>query len=762
MKFLSILILLTSGPMFSEDLLSQQAGTAVPAGTWTRLNFTGTAPDYLTYFDKWEYVPAIDRVCMLGSYREPSSEPNRSWACYSFSENRWDIWDTGSSWHNEHLPEGGHPMGEVVIDPTQSIAMGQCCFSGSQVAEGPRWGMYWYDFVGQVGIPKQTATALRQMTMLGTAAFDVFDYKLVAEGGDSGMQGTSIYDPGSNAWKLTISTSCSGKCPPASINSAAMALDTLDKKIYLFGGATTAPQNTVYRFTESASRWESLAPTCNVSQHSGKPACPSPRFNAGWAFDCNDNFFLMHGGYTIEPAGGTMTDTWIYDPVANAWTELNPATVPSEAAATFERLAYIKEEDVFVLWNNTSAETGQPAIWAFRYYPGEHSGYSSRKYSYTAGTMNRNTTSQTEVSWAYGGALASSGTTLYQAWAETNAKGEGNNRLLHPYAQEWTNNTFTKLGGSYSMSADSSGAETESFDVSLGVVRGTLWACWHEQNVNVIGNLQCKGYSDGSWSLGGRVAQVAKTGFDDGSALADVGGMPTIIFREQDRTIGILPYPTYAYVKQWNGKSFELLGKGLNNGATNADSVAIASDGTAEPYVAWTQYGTGNTNSSVTFTVSQVHLSKWNGSAWAAQCHGKPGNVSQAERAYYVSMTYMGGQPYLAFVERTDAGIPKLYVRTCSNGAWGTVGAGYLNRDQVHGWAFRPEISTDGTNLYVVWSEQGNSQPWLGELAFSSGLNQKTSCVCRRIYRRCLEMARRRAECRYGERRSDSSQHRDR
>src|SRR5690348_14707845 len=200
----SLLPFLSPWMASGEDLLTNQCAgggcTAVPAGTWTDLTPTlqglndSKLPYYVTGWDKAFYVPAIDRYCSLSSYWEPSSEPNRSWACYSFKENRWDHWDMGASWHNEHMNEGGHPMGWGPVDPTTSLACGPGMFSGSQVSEQIKWGMWCYDFVGQVGIPRMPPSSLNQNNQLGTAAYDVFDQLLIGEGGDSSNQGTVQYD----------------------------------------------------------------------------------------------------------------------------------------------------------------------------------------------------------------------------------------------------------------------------------------------------------------------------------------------------------------------------------------------------------------------------------------------------------------------------------------------------------------------------------------------------------------------------------------
>jgi len=163
----------------------------------------------------------------------------------------------------------------------------------------------------------------------------------------------------------------------------------------------------------------------------------------------------------------------------------------------------------------------------------------------------------------------------------------------------------------------------------------------------------------------------------------------------------------------WGGSAWALVGGALNrdgSGAakTETGSVSIASNGT-HPCAVWSEYTVTTAANQLNVTAPQVYTSCWSGSAWTPQ--GGYANVNTAHRTFAVSATYMG-QLYVAFMERTDTGNEELYVRTWNGSAWSTVGSGYLNRDQTGGWAYRPELTNDGTNLYLAWEESGNDQPW--------------------------------------------------
>jgi hypothetical protein len=878
---------------YAEDLLTSQPGVSIPAGTWTDItsSLNGLSgvkiPYYVTGWDKYWHVPAIDRWCGLGSYWEPSSEPNRSWSCYSFKEHRWDHWEMGGNFHNEHMNEGGHPTGWVNIDPTTSVALGPCCMSGAQVPEYIKWGMWKYDFVGHVGLPQQPPRGLNINNQLGTAAYDVFNQKLVGFGGDSSNQGLVQYDndtshtscPGGdsshgtncyNTWALPLTST--GSAPASSLIEHAMALNTTDKKIYLYGGYSGGrSRNELYSYEPVSKVWTLLTPTCEsngggtlcpgdftvtaatsstdttltapghifksngsggttitlsgatgcwaaingtraVTAVSGDTfrfappvdtsACSEPitgaviansgRVLEAFAYGANADVFLMHGGFSTYGIPGLnntgqFLDTWTYSPVDNKWTQLNPGTIPIYCAslcAPNERLTWIPEDDVWIMFINPGG-TANAHLWAFRLpdAPGTKAGYLSKAYSFTSvpdvGPLNRQTTSAAVQGYAFGSAITADSTAVYQAWTETKPVQTGAaGTTLHPYARRVINGTGTSLPSPNDYNSFEPDTTSNSYDMTLAMVNGTVWACYNLGNPDLESMGVCKGWSGSAWSVGtpsggiyphstvaalppaassngmvyvvtdGATASDCTAGggtrevqfcrsngtswvkvvLKDGQIqMAGVAGIPTVVYRQQDRTTGNLPSPTYAYVRQWTGQTWTQLGGRLNSGATTvADSVSIASDGTA-PWVALTLYTPTNTLSpfnGVNISAPQLQLFKWDGANWTQQCGN--GNVAAGSRAFHASLSFLGGVPYVAFVERTNQGKRQLlYVRKCESGTWTTIGGGAINRDTTVGWAFRPELVSGGSALYMTWAEQGNPQPWVNQGGLVTAYSQK-------------------------------------
>jgi hypothetical protein len=82
--------------------------------------------------------------------------------------------------------------------------------------------------------------------------------------------------------------------------------------------------------------------------------------------------------------------------------------------------------------------------------------------------------------------------------------------------------------------------------------------------------------------------------------------------------------------------------------------------------------------------------------------------MNPASWADDVSIAFLGGQPYVAWTERTTAGNTQLFVKTFNGTSWIPVGSGALNKDNITGWVFRPSLVADpsGSKLYLGWVEQ--------------------------------------------------------
>ena len=163
----------------------------------------------------------------------------------------------------------------------------------------------------------------------------------------------------------------------------------------------------------------------------------------------------MVGG---DASGTYLCDTWVYDPTANSWTQLTPATSPvcSAGNTTFSRLTYDADDNVFMLvWPGTGGYAGgtvnntyqQYQNWFFRYGgTGNNVGYAGNPiYSPSPGSSNRNTTD-----WALQPVLAVNGSTLYASWIETGSPLENDAGYFpHIYAFQYSAGSWSAMGSTY-------------------------------------------------------------------------------------------------------------------------------------------------------------------------------------------------------------------------------------------------------------------------------------------------------------------------
>jgi hypothetical protein len=338
----------------------------------------------------------------------------------------------------------------------------------------------------------------------------------------------------------------------------------------------------------------------------------------------------------------------------------------------------------------------------------------STSYSVTSGNLNRNTDS-----WADRPSVAVTGSTIYAGWVESGAKADTSDAFLHhPFSSSWLAGSRTNLGADFEAMADE-GAGMSSDDISCAFVDGTFWCAWQTEDYSSWGRdkIVWKSWNGSAWSgvapIGMRTAAASCGGgcpssYSQGQAqIVDVNDVPHMILKER-AVEDVTPYRVYAYVVKNVGGTISTVGGALNRDGdgthfSQAESVSITSDGT-HPCAAFTEYERIATSTGVDTSVPQVYVSCWDGASWDAI--GGAANVSTSNRAFSVSITWLGGQPYVAFTERSDTGVAKLYVRTYSGGVWSTVGGAALNTDSTTGWAFEPSLTTDGTDLFLGWVEQ--------------------------------------------------------
>ena len=688
-------------------------GVSIPNGTWTLVTTAGI-PASTNNWEQLVYVHSLQQSVMLSIFHQTDSEPNESLVGYNFDTNAWDILDMGGLFHTENMPEGGESVGFLGYNPNNNTLIYHCCVSGSNQAENLNH-TWWYDLAGQSGRDKQVPAEPPYMDLQPGGAFDVAHNVFVMFGGSSNI-GTWIYDPVGNTWQAMLT---GGTPPDPSYILPGVAYDSNNQQIYLFGGkdGSTYSSN-LYTYSYATNTWTLLSPVDGVT--------PPGRYRTNLAYDSTNNVFLLYGGQNGTAVFG---DTWIYDPVANTWTQLNPAQSPTlGTAADFVRLDYDSDHNAFVLAHKGSGayfggawKTLPLQTWLFRYAgTGPNAGTLLNTTQPVSGSMNSNA-----ASWAKDPALAASGNSLYVSWSESGSPFDlTNGAWLHIFASQYSNGSWSALGSTYSAI---SGGGLEAHAPSLTVVGTTPWISWYQptSGSTTNGQLWASYWSGSSWSASMLGIVGGSTDTQGRAQLGSIAGVPYEGFIEVNKSY--YPQSDFVYLKSWNGTAWSLVGSGpLNHNSgtgSTATSVAIAGDGTY-PYAAWTEYLRTFTSKGDSATPGQVYVSHWNGTQWIAV--GGSLNIVGTDWATDVSIAYFGGQPYAAWTERTQTGNAQLYVATWNGTTWTMVGPGPLNQGGSNGWAFHPSLVTDstGTNLYVAWVEQialgGKAQVFVAQLSGGS------------------------------------------
>jgi hypothetical protein len=679
--------------LYASPVPQQGSGIPITNGTWNQV-LTQGVPGSTNDWEQLVYSPAIKQSVMLSQYHQTDSEPNMSLIGYNFDTNSWDVLDMGGLFHTENMPEGGESQGYFDFNPSNNTIVYHCCTSGSNQAENANH-TWWYDVLGQSGRDEQTSPEPPFMALQPGGAFDVAHNVFVMFGGGSNI-GTWIYEPVANSWQQKTP---GGTPPNSSLILPGVAYSSNAQQIFLYGGYFGGSYySDLYTYSVSSNIWTKITPVGGVE--------PPARFRTNFAYDSTNNVFLLFGGTN---ASGVIGDTWVYDPVANTWTQLAPAQSPSiNSFSDFAKMSYDSDHNVFVLahkgnggyfggnWTTFSIQT-----WIFRYNgTGPNAGTLASTAQPATGGLNRNT-----ESWAKDPALTSSGNTLYVAWAETGSPFDLSQAAwLHVFVDQYASSNWVPTGSSYQ---SISGQSEASYSPSLALVGTTPWISWYSTSQPTYGDahIYAASWNGSSWQSNA-IGYVNSEAYQGRSQLLNVAGVPYIGFLEVTKST--YPQSAFAFVKAWNGTSWVLQGTALNRNTgigTTASSISIASDGT-NPYGAWTEYTSSFNQTGIVSTPPQVYVAHWNGSQWVAV--GGSLNVSGTDWADDASIAYFGGQPYVAWTERTQTGNAQLYVATWNGTSWVAVGSGPLNQGGANGWAFHPGLAADpiGNNLYVGWVEQ--------------------------------------------------------
>jgi hypothetical protein len=168
--------------------------------------------------------------------------------------------------------------------------------------------------------------------------------------GDPSFNQTWLYAAERNNWTRVASGTAS---PPGRID-AAVVYATNVHQVVLFGGLGlsargSCPRNDTWIFDPAQRTWTNATP----------PNSPSPRRAQAMAYDNKTHRIVLFGGLQSRCSGGIpdstgprLADTWLYDPLANTWTNVTypGGPLPRSGAG----LAFVPELSSSVLFGGRS------------------------------------------------------------------------------------------------------------------------------------------------------------------------------------------------------------------------------------------------------------------------------------------------------------------------------------------------------------------------------------------------------------------------
>lgn len=298
--------------------------------------------------------------------------------------------------------------------------------------------------------------------------------------------------------------------------------------------------------------------------------------------------------------------------------------------------------------------------------------------------------------------------------------------------KRWENGPWQSLGGRIGHTTKDPGAKwTEGYAPRLAMLDGIPYVVWYEGGGYGWGEIDGKpirsvvfvAHWDGrQWVLDANAAMpngalntdreaAART-----PALAAVGGTLYAAWIEMRRVPERGAYNVVVVKRlsggQWLPAGRELRAESADN-TRMLDVALVGVDGVL--YAAWSEAAARGR--------PLVHVAKWTGTDWARI--GRSLNVSRDGFANLLALTGAGNVLHLAWQERRVAGNNQIYVKSWDGSNW-TATTGSLNVDPDRGEAGRPALASDGSRLWLAWTEGMPGQRarlyarWLGPAGWST------------------------------------------
>lgn len=227
-----------------------------------------------------------------------------------------------------------------------------------------------WSFSPRCGVWKQLQGSMPSPRGRHMMAYDARGHRALLFGGRF-RAGSGSYTNYNDLWQLDLATDtwselATTSAPTARVN-AAFVVDDAGEKAYLFGGNTSpsglayAPQNDLWELDLATQTWSSL---------SADGVSPSPRLFHTGLFDANRKRIVVFGGgdeTAFENTAQYFNDVWAFDIAASSWTRLHDGSGTAPSRRFWGEWAYDADDDAYLLFGgHDDGNLGNTNdLWAF-------------------------------------------------------------------------------------------------------------------------------------------------------------------------------------------------------------------------------------------------------------------------------------------------------------------------------------------------------------------------------------------------------------
>ena len=299
---------------------------------WTNLEPAG-GPS-ARYSPAMAYDSLADRIILFGGFAMPVSSYGETWS-YDANTNAWTHLTPPSSptWRYSHA---------MAFDALSGFSI---LFGGRDLSSA-RSDTWSYSWATNMWIPLSSAGPTNRHSH--AMAYDAESAKVILFAGAPGVglsppKDTWALDSITHTWAVKLTS-------PSPRRGEALAYDSMFDRVILFGGLLPSGPSSdeTWAYEVGAHSWTLMNPSLH----------PHGRFGSAVTYDSRSHRVIVFGG-CCSGTGRSLNETWVYDFLANVWTERTPAVGPS--ARYGSAMAYDSESDRSVLFGGTNSNE----TWAY-------------------------------------------------------------------------------------------------------------------------------------------------------------------------------------------------------------------------------------------------------------------------------------------------------------------------------------------------------------------------------------------------------------